>query len=121
MLPSIEQRRVDVSATGLNRLRSDPYQFYASAILELKTLDGLDAAPSPAWQGIAVHAILEEWHKQGGKPGTLLPIADQVLETMNAHPLMRGLWRPRLFKGLEWIDEEVARLAGEGKKTRPRR
>lgn len=114
VLPSIEQRRVDVSATGLDRLRSDPYQFYASAILELKTLDGLDAAPSPAWQGIAVHAILEEWHKQGGKPGTLLPIADQVLETMNAHPLMRGLWRPRLFKGLEWIDEEVARLAGEG-------
>ena len=113
-LPSPEQRRVEVSATGLDRLRSDPYQFYASAILELKALDGLDAAPSPAWQGIAVHKILEQWHKQGAKPGTLLPIAGQVLEAMNAHPLMRGLWRPRLFRALEWIDAEVANLAGEG-------
>ena len=114
-MPSAEQRKVDVSATGLDRLRSDPYQFFASAILELKALDSLDAAPSPAWQGIAVHKILEEWHKAGGKPGTLLAIADQVLESMNAHPLMRGLWRPRLFKALEWIDEQVAQQAGAGR------
>lgn len=114
-LPSAEQRKVDLSVTGLDRLRSDPYQFYASNVLELRALDGLDAAPSPAWQGEAVHAILEQWHKQGDKPGTLPQIADQVLETMNAHPLMRALWRPRLFKALEWIDAQVARMAGEGR------
>ncbi len=114
-MPSAEQRRVEVSATGLDRLRSDPYQFYASAVLELKALDGLDAEPSPAWKGIAVHEILEKWHEQGGAPGTLLPIADQVLQKMNAHPLMRGLWRPRLFRGLEWIDATVGELADAGR------
>jgi ATP-dependent helicase/nuclease subunit B len=114
-LPSAEQRLVDISVTGLDRLRSDPYQFYASAILMLKRIDGLDADPSYAWQGTAVHDILEQWHKQGGKPGTLLPIAAQMLDAMNAHPLMRCLWRPRLFKALEWIGESVARLEGEGR------
>ena len=27
---------------------------------------------------------------------------------MNAHPLMRALWRPRLFKALEWIEARIA-------------
>ncbi len=114
-MPSAEQRLVDISATGLDRLRSDPYQFYASAILRLSRLDGLDAAPSHAWQGTAAHEILDRWHKQGGKPGTLLAIAAEALDAMNAHPLMRGLWRPRLFKALEWIDRTVAALAQEGR------
>jgi len=27
---------------------------------------------------------------------------------MNAHPLMRALWRPRLMKALEWIEAQIA-------------
>ena len=34
---------------------------------------------------------------------------------MRAHPLVRSLWWPRLAAGLEWIDAETARLAGEGR------
>ena len=56
-MPSAEQRRVSISATALDRLRGDPYQFYASAILRLQSLDALDAEPSAAWKGTAVHAI----------------------------------------------------------------
>lgn len=114
-LPTAEQRKVDVSATGLDRLRSDPYAFYANSILRLKTLDPLDAEPSAAWRGEAVHAILDRWHKAGGKQGELKPIAEETLEEMNAHPLMRGLWRPRLLAALEWIDEECARLLADGR------
>ncbi len=109
-LPNSQQRRVAISATGLDRLRSDPYQFYANAILRLKVLDALDAEPSAAWKGTAVHKILEEWHKAGNKRGELPAIAEAVLDQMSAHPLMRGLWLPRLLKGLEWIDGEVALL-----------
>jgi ATP-dependent helicase/nuclease subunit B len=43
-MPSAEQRRVDLSVTAIDRLRGDPYQFYASAILGLKRLDPLDAS-----------------------------------------------------------------------------
>ena len=27
---------------------------------------------------------------------------------MNAHPLMRALWRPRLLKALEWVEAQIA-------------
>ncbi len=108
-MPSAEQRLVEISATGLDRLRSDPYQFYASSILRLKQLDLLDAAPTPAWQGSAVHDILDAWHKAGQPAGELVETAHKVLDTMSAHPLMRFLWRPRLVKALEWIDEQIVR------------
>ena len=103
--PTAEQRLVDVSVTALDRLRSDPYQFYASSILRLGELDALDADPTPAWQGQLAHAILEKWHD--GK-GTLAELAARELEAMNAHPLTRALWRPRLLKALEWVEQTIA-------------
>ena len=57
-MPDAEQRKVSISVTGLDRLRSDPYQFYASAILGLRRIDPLDAEPSAAWKGDAAHKIL---------------------------------------------------------------
>ena len=114
-MPSPELRRVDIAVTALDRLRGDPYQFYASAILGLRQLDPLDAEPSPAWQGTAVHEILDAWHKAGAAPGTLAATATVVLDKMSAHPLARGLWRPRLLAALEWIDAELATLVGEGR------
>jgi ATP-dependent helicase/nuclease subunit B len=104
-MPSAEQRLVRVSVTGLDRLRSDPYQFYASEILQLGQLDPLDAEPTPQWRGTAAHKVLETWHKTG-RP--MREIADEVLAEMNHHPLMRALWRPRLVKALEWVETEVA-------------
>ena len=116
-MPSAAQRRVDIAATALDRLRGDPYQFYANAILRLASLDPLDADPSPAWRGTAVHAILEEWHKAGAPAGELVPIAQRALHAMSAHPLMRALWQPRLIAALEWIESEQLALAGEGRQV----
>ncbi len=103
--PPAEVRRVSISATSLDRLRSDPYQFYARSILHLGEMDPLDAEPSPAWQGTLAHAILEEWHKQGG---ALTDLASKHLSAMDAHPLTRALWEPRLMAALEWIANQVA-------------
>jgi ATP-dependent helicase/nuclease subunit B len=113
--PSAQQRRVAVAVTALDGLRADPYGFYAKTILRLRKLDGLDAEPSHAWRGTAVHAILEAWHKQGAPMGQLAATAHGVLDAMSAHPLARGLWRPRLMAALEWIDAEVAELATQGR------
>ncbi|MBO9517277.1 MAG: PD-(D/E)XK nuclease family protein [Porphyrobacter sp.] len=102
--PSAEQRQVRISVTALDRLRSDPFQFYANSILRLKELDALDAEPSPAWRGEVAHKILERWHKG---EGTLEVLAADELRQMHAHPLMRALWRPRLLKALEWIEGQI--------------
>lgn len=115
--PSAEQRRVEIAVTALDRLRGDPYQFYAQAILGLRALDPIDADPTPAWRGTAVHEILELWHKAGGVPGQLIPLAEQKLAEMSAHPFMRALWQPRLLAALAWIEHEQDRLLGEGREV----
>lgn len=102
--PAAELRRQDISVTALDRLRSDPYQYYASRLLRLAELDHLDAEPSAAWQGELAHKILEDWHK--GK-GELAYLADRHLRAMDAHPLMRALWRPRLLAALEWVRGKI--------------
>lgn len=108
--PSPDQRDVPLAVTALDRLRGDPYQFYAQAILGLGVLDSLDAEPSPAWQGEVAHAILERWHeaRKADPKARLAPIMDAVMEEKNAHPLMRGLWQPRLLRALEWIEDTVS-------------
>ena len=111
-LPSPEQRRVAISATALDRLRGDPFQFYASAILGLSALDALDAEPSAAWKGQAVHAILERWHGEGGDLGLL---GTKMLAEMSAHPFTKATWQPRLVRALEWIAAETARAQAEGR------
>lgn len=115
--PSAEQRKVAISATALDRLRGDPYQFYASAILRLSAIDQLDAEPSAAWKGIAVHEILDAWHRAGAKVGELQSLARRVLDEKSAHPLARALWQPRLLAALQWVDSEIAAQRDAGRMT----
>ncbi|MBY6218013.1 double-strand break repair protein AddB [Qipengyuania aquimaris] len=112
--PSADQRDVDISATALDRLLGDPYQFFAQKILGLSDLDALDADPNPLWQGNVAHKILERWHiaRKSDASARIAPIMEQVLDEENADPLVRGLWQPRLQKALEWIEETVSSYAG---------
>ena len=104
-IPAPDDRRVRISVTALDRLRSDPYQFYASTILRLQEIDTLDAEPTPAWQGEVVHDILQKWHERGG---ALFAVAQRELQRMDHHPLTRALWEPRLLRALEWVENTIA-------------
>ena len=108
-MPSPDQRRVDISATSLDRLRSDPYQFYASHIMRLRELDALDAEPSPAWQGSIAHKVLELWHHacRANPKADIAAVMDEVMTAENVHPMMRALWEPRLLGALEWVAATV--------------
>ena len=103
--PPSELRRQKISVTALDRLRSDPYQYYASKLLRLDELDAVDANPTPAWQGELAHAILQDWHD--GK-GSLPDLAEHHMRKLSAHPLMRALWRPRLLAALQWVEARIA-------------
>ncbi|WP_374413891.1 PD-(D/E)XK nuclease family protein [Novosphingobium colocasiae] len=113
--PSPEQRRVAVSVTGLDRLRGDPFQFYAGSILRLGRLDPLDAEPSAAWKGDVAHLILQRWHDAGEPEGGLPAIAQTVFDEKSAHPLMRALWRPRLIAAFDTFDGLVRAGKAEGR------
>lgn len=115
--PPVEDRPKLIAVTKLDRLKADPFAFYADTMLKLRRMDAVDADPTPAWRGTAVHAIFEAWMLEDGcAPDRLLPRAHTLLDGMAAHPVMRALWEPRLFEALKWIAGRMAELTAEGRR-----
>jgi len=115
-LPPAELRPKRIAVTDVDRLKADPYAFYARRILRLMPLDPVDADASAAWRGTAVHAILEEWAKVDDcVPESLHARALAMLEEEGTHPMMRALWRPRLIEAIDWIATRIAEQAAMGR------
>ncbi len=117
-MPAAALRPKAISVTEIDRLKADPYAFYARRVLKLMPLDPVDADPSAAWRGTAVHDILEQWWKLDAcAADALMNRANAMLEDERTHPMMRALWRPRLVEAIDWIARTVATQDGEGRKV----
>ncbi|MFL6857093.1 MAG: PD-(D/E)XK nuclease family protein, partial [Allosphingosinicella sp.] len=115
--PPAAARPRKISVTEVDRLKADPYAFYARKLLGLPALDEVDADPGAAWRGSAVHKVLEAWMKEDEcDPARLRPRAEALLAATAAHPLMRALWQPRLMEAIDWIASEVARGREAGRR-----
>jgi len=115
--PPLEARPRRISVTEVDRLKADPFAFYARKLLALPSLDPVDADPTAAWRGSAVHRTLEAWMKEDDcEPSRLRGRAEALLREASAHPLMRALWQPRLLEAIDWIAAEVARNAEAGRR-----
>ncbi len=113
--PPVDARPKVIPVTDVDRLKADPFAFYAKRMLRLARLDPIDADPSAAWRGTAVHAILQQWGEAGAlDPADLEQRARAMFRGADAHPLLRALWQPRLMEAVRWIAAEVAtdRAAG---------
>jgi ATP-dependent helicase/nuclease subunit B len=114
--PPVAARPKAISVTEVDRLKADPYAFYARRMLRLMPLDPVDADPSAAWRGTAVHDVLQKWFEVDGcHPELLRARAEAMLADERTHPMMRALWQPRLMEAVDWIAGEMARLEGEGR------
>ncbi len=114
--PHSSMRPKKISVTEVDRLKADPYAFYARHILKLAPLEAVDADPSAAWRGSEVHAILEQWWKQDRcAVDSLRSRALQMLRDEQTLPLMRALWEPRLMEAIDWIETTVAGQAADGR------
>ncbi len=110
--PADRPRRIAV--TDVDRLKADPFAFYAKTMLDLRALDPLEADHSAAWKGTAVHAVLERWLKEDGcDPALLVDRARAMVADDAIHPMLRALWQPRILEGLEWVAEQVRGDAAE--------
>jgi len=113
--PPLAERPTAISVTEVDRLKADPFAFYARRVLRLSPLDMIDADPTPAWRGTAIHAVLEDWAKEDDcAPERLRDRALAMLSGPGAHPLIRALWEPRLMEAIDWIAAEMVaqKLAG---------
>ena len=104
--PPAEQRPDKISVTQVDRLKADPFAFYAQSILKLRRRDPVDDDHTARWKGEAVHKVLEEWllHDECD-PARLRPRAEELLGDETIHPMLRALWAPRLLEAIDWIAE----------------
>jgi ATP-dependent helicase/nuclease subunit B len=115
--PPADLRPRRIAVTDVDRLKADPFAFYARKMLAFAPLDPIDADPSAAWRGSAVHRALEAWMKEDDcEPSKLRPRAEALLRETSAHPLMRALWQPRLLEAIDWIAAEMAKNLAAGRR-----
>jgi ATP-dependent helicase/nuclease subunit B len=115
--PPVALRPTRIAVTEIDRLKADPFAFYARKLLAMGPLDPLDADPSAAWRGSAVHRVFEAWMKQDEcDPARLRSRAEALLSDSAAHPLMRALWEPRLLEAVDWIAERMAENLALGRR-----
>lgn len=114
--PPIALRPTRISVTEVDRLKADPYAFYARRVLGLSPLEPVDADPSAAWRGTAVHGILEVWAQEDDcATDKLHSRALAMLRDERTHPMMRALWQPRLMQAIDWIVEKMAEQGDAGR------
>jgi ATP-dependent helicase/nuclease subunit B len=115
--PERTQRPTKISVTSVDRLKADPFAFYAQAILGLRRLDPVDADHSAAWKGTAVHEVFEAWLRDDDcDPGKLAARARALLNSETIHPMLRALWQPRLMEAIRWIESEEVENQAAGRR-----
>jgi ATP-dependent helicase/nuclease subunit B len=116
--PASALRPREIAVTDVDRLRADPYAFYAARILRLSPLEVVDADPGPAWRGTRAHDVLQRWMEEGSRdPSRLAALAQDMIADAAAHPLLKALWQPRLLAALEWVASEVSAQAERGREV----
>lgn len=114
--PKVSERPRRLAVTKLDRLKADPFAFYADAMLGLARWDMVDADPTPAWRGTMVHSVFESWMKEDGcDPAKLRARAESMLRDLVAHPVMKALWEPRLLEAIDWVAAKIQGNAHEGR------
>ncbi|SOB86986.1 ATP-dependent helicase/nuclease subunit B [Sphingomonas guangdongensis] len=114
--PPAATRPREIAVTDVDRLKADPYAFYAKKMLRLRPLDAIDAEPNAAWRGTAVHDILRaSWAEDRLDADRLRARAAAWLA--QAHPLLRAFWQPRLLEAIDWIGGAMADLRADGREV----
>ncbi|MEP6983856.1 MAG: PD-(D/E)XK nuclease family protein, partial [Sphingomicrobium sp.] len=115
--PPAEQRPERISVTAVDRLKADPFAFYAQAILKLRSIDPVDADHTAAWKGTAIHQVFQEWLQHDDcDPGKLRARAERLLAEGTIHPMLRALWAPRLLEAIDWVVELERKNRAEGRR-----
>jgi ATP-dependent helicase/nuclease subunit B len=115
-VPPAQARPRQISVTEVERLRADPFSFYARRILGLAVLDPLEADPTAAEKGSLVHRVLERLIEAGtlGDITARRTVLGEEIAALADHPLIDALWRPRVERMLDWTAEQFRRRAADG-------
>ena len=109
--PPIAERPKAIRVTEVDRLKADPFAWYASRMMGLTSLDLIDAEPGAAWRGTMIHELLEKWARDDDYlPGKLAKRVEEMFDQPETHMLLRALWRPQVKQACGWIEAELGSL-----------
>lgn len=112
--PPIEFRPNVFSVSDLERLKDNPYAFYAEKILNLKELDKIDETKN--LRGNYVHKLLDN-HVKKKYGNDIYKTAEMTRQEMKVDMKSLGFWYFRLFDVLNFVKEnensEVLRTISE--------
>jgi ATP-dependent helicase/nuclease subunit B len=116
--PPVAVRPRRLSVTQIETWMRDPYAIYARHILGLRALDPLDADPTAAEYGAAVHRALDAFVRAfpaalpDGAYDYLLSLGRDAFAALLDRPGVRAFWWPRFRRiGAWFLDGERARRA----------
>lgn len=111
--PPVEARPRQLSVTRIEDWIRDPYAVFAREILRLEPFDPIDADPSAADRGTAIHEILHRFAQTCPGPvpddayEVLCEIGREVFETLSDRPGVTAFWWPRFLRAARWfVDQE---------------
>jgi ATP-dependent helicase/nuclease subunit B len=122
--PPVEDRPTKLNVTDVDRLKADPFSFYAKSMLGLSALEPPGGEPDAKWRGTFLHDILDKWQRDDDcAPDALVARVRKAFNDAPVHPVVKRLWQPRfeqaagLFEGLVAQDRATGRspLASEVK------
>ncbi len=123
--PPAEQRPDRISVTAVDRLKADPFAFYAQAILKLRALDPVDADHTARVEG---RARSTRCSRNGCSTTIAIPTScgrapSGCSRTRRSIRCCARLWAPRLLEAIDWIARAGAREPGAraGGRWRPKR
>ncbi len=102
--PPLDIRPRDLYVTDIERLRRNPYAFYARKILCLVRLDDLDAEPGAADRGTRIHKALELFFN--APQGNLVDQLKLAFADMWDRPQVQALWMPRFELIAQWVAQQ---------------
>jgi ATP-dependent helicase/nuclease subunit B len=98
-----------ISVTDVDRLKADPFAFYAKKMLKVLALDAIDEEPTAAWRGSLIHDIFDKWFREDHlHPDRLIERVVAIFDDAGMNPVTRAMWQPRLKEAIDWIAEQVA-------------
>jgi ATP-dependent helicase/nuclease subunit B len=102
--PALHLRPRLLHVTDVERLRRNPYAFYARSILKLKQRDALDADPGAADRGSRIHDALDTFFS--AESSDLLHHLKIAFADLWDRPQVQALWVPRFKHMAAWISEQ---------------
>ncbi|HYD18210.1 MAG TPA: double-strand break repair protein AddB [Patescibacteria group bacterium] len=113
--PPVDARPRKLSVTQVEKWMRDPYQIYAQHVLNLRSLEDIDADPGGAERGTFIHAALENFIKNypdrlpEDATDKLLELGRKSLRDMRIPQEVEAFWWPRFERVAdEFVRQERA-------------